>query len=402
MSTVYLATAPDGTVPVIALSGRFDRFQGALSVLIRPADKARRRVTTKGLNLSLFHALGKDLRTVGSYAAETMTLRRQTQAWLTAYNTRDVVIFEGQFLTEAVLRDLLDYLDSVPRVTFACETNQTEVIRQALANHGTTVHDLPWGHLDTWLPATDSTYRPSTPKPPYTLADLPKSDFLTFRHDARRLTEPGIWEAVDQDYRNTYKHALDAPIDLDAAISMLAACTADATSTGPVLVALRATQAALFTRGFLLAAHTDKALGTLSAIKPTRPTDHHWHALHGYLGTARGAGAAVYLLNTPADQLNDITLDDAQDWLHANAANGMPIHPLARSLLAAHLHARESDGAEGNDSYLNRPGRSAIDDLIDARRHLGIPIDARNLKPADIAHTHRPLYRFGLELRNLT
>jgi len=402
MSTVYLTTAPGNNVPVIALSGRFDRFQGALSVLIRPADKARRRVTTKGLNLSLFHALGKDLRTVGSYAAETMSLRRQTQAWLAAYNVTDVVVFDGQFLTEAVMRDLLDYLDPVPRVTFACETNQTEVVRQALANHGSTVSDVPWHTFETWLPAAGSALAPADPTPTYTLDDLPKSDFLTFRHDTRRLTDPDVWHAVDHDYRNTYKHALDITAALDDIIKMLAATTAGATTTGPVLVALRAAQAALFTRGVLLAVHIDKALGTLSAIKPTRPTDHHWHALHGYLGTARGAGAAIYLLNTPPEHLNNVTLDDIRAWLYADEANGITLHPVARPLLAAHLHTREADGATGSDSYLNRPGRAAIDDLIDARRHLGIPIDARNLKPANIAHTHRPLYRFGLELRDLT
>lgn len=402
MSSVYLASPPENTSPVSSLSGRFDRFQGAIPILIRPADKNRRRITTKNVNLSLFHALGKDLRTVGSYAAETLALRQQTQAWLHAYNTHTAVIFDGHFLTDAVMRDLIDYLTPVTRVVFACEPGQAEHIRKTLANTGTHATDTDWNTLQGWLPTPGSAYRPATPPPAYTLDDLPRSDFLTFRHDARRLNEPRTWEAIDQDYRAAYKRALDVELDLADIIRTLAHTTAEATSTGPLLVALRATQAALLTRGTLLAAHADKALGTLAAIKPTKPTDQHWLALNGYLGTARGAGAALYLLDTPPDQLNDVRLDDIATWLDSNQVNSHTLHPLARPLLAAHLHTRTTGHATGSNSYLNRPGRSAIDDLIDARRHLGIPIDARNLKPAHIAHTHRPLYRFGLELRNLT
>lgn len=397
---VYISESPTVNPPAL-LRGRFSPEHGAFALLIGAAEKVRGKRTRKTVSIPFFHCLGKNLGTVGSYTGQTSEFRAQIQHWFAAYDAHHLVVFNGEVLFPATMEAVFEYAATVPAVTFVCEPGGYEKTRAAVHAAGVTTTRLDWNDLLERLPLVPEPQ--PLPEPAYDMRHLPAADFLLFRHQARILNTPEVFEAIDADYRTAYKHALDVHPDLDAVVAMLATVTSDATVTAPIMVSLRATQAALLTRGWLLNAHQDKAIGTLCAVRSPNPTDTHWRALHGYVRTARVAGVALYLLDIPPNDLNAVTVGDIETFLADGHVRGRPIPNLARPLLKAHLSLRRSQGAGDDDPYLNQKGeRRHLEDLIDARRHLGIPIDARFLRGGSLTHTQRPIWRFGLELRDLT
>lgn len=402
-TTQVCITAPPTGSPVVRLRGRFAPQHGTFALLVRPAEKARGKRTRKTVSVPFFHALGKNLSTVGAYTNQTSEFRAQIAHWFAAYDAKELVVFDAHALYPGTMRAIFEYACTVPRITFACEPGYYERTRDAVHAAGATTTPLAWDTLVHRLPLAPD--RNPAPAPSYEMRHLPECDFLLFRHNARVLNTPERFKAINTDYRNAYKHALDLDLadGLDAVVATIARVTADAVTTAPIMVALRATQAALLTRGWLLTAHRDKALGTLCSVRSPNPTDEHWAALHGYVRTARVAGVTLYLLNVPPNDLNAVTIGDVQDALDLGHLRGTPIPDLARPLLKAHLHHRADQDAEPTDPYLNQKGpRRHLEDLIDARRHLGIPIDARFLRGGSLTHAERPIWRFGLDLRNLT
>ncbi|MDN4161130.1 hypothetical protein [Nocardioides abyssi] len=403
---VLITQSPSGNAPAL-LRGRFSPDHGTFALLIGAAEKVRGKRTRKTVTIPFFHALGKNLRTVGSYTTQTSQFRAQIQHWFAAYNARDLVVFNGSVLYPATMAAVFEYAATVGQVTFVAEPGEYERTRDAVRAAGMRPEHLDWDVLLDRLPVVPGPA--PVEEPDYTMDHLPICDFLLFRHQARVLNEPARFAAIDADYRAAYTAALnldpgdDSDLELDTVVSLLARVTRHATTTAPLMVALRATQAALLTRGWLLGAHQDKALGTLCSVRSPNPTAAHWRALHGYVSTQRVAGVALYLLDVPPEDLNEVSVADAARFLATGTIGSQPIPDLARPLLAAHLYARQAQGATGADSFLNHVGtRTHLEHLIDARRHLGIPIDARFLRGQHLAHTERPLWRFGLDLRTLT
>lgn len=392
-------------MPVASYTGNltvpFSAEHGTFALLIGAAEKVRGKRTRKTVSIPFFHCLSKNLGTVGSYTGQTSEFRSQIQHWFTAYDARHLVVFNGEVLFPATMEAVFEYAATVPEITFVCEPGGYERTLAAVQATGITATRLPWNDLLDRLPVIPPPE--PLPEPAYGMEDLPTVDFLLFRHHARTLNEPDRFAAIDADYRTAYSAALSVEPDLDTVVAMLAEVTRHATDTAPIMVALRATQVALLTRGWLLNAHQDKAIGTLCSVRSPNPTDTHWRALHGYVRTQRVAGVTLYLLDVPPDDLNTITVGDVDGFLRDGHLRGQPIPDLARPLLKAHLSFRRAESAEDNDPYLNQKGpRRHLEDLIDARRHLGIPIDARFLRGGSLTHTQRPIWRFGLELRDLT
>jgi hypothetical protein len=397
---VFISEPPAPNPPAL-LHGRFSAETGTFALLIGPAEKARAKRTRKTVSIPFFHCLGKNLGTVGSYTGQTSEFRSQIQHWFAAYDARDLVVFNGEVLYPATMEAVFEYAATVGAVTFVCEPGGYERTRAAVHAAGVSTTRLPWDDLLARLPIVPAPV--PDPEPAYGMDHLPTDDFLLFRHHARTLNTTERFEAIDADYRTAYQSALTVTPDLDEVVAMLAEVTRSATITAPIMVALRATQAALLTRGWLLNAHQDKAIGTLCSVRSPNPTDAHWRALHGYVRTPRVAGIALYLLDVPPEDLNTVTIGNVQNFLAVGHVNGRPIPSLARPLLKAHLSSRRSNNATDDEAYLDQLGpRRHLEDLIDARRHLGIPIDARFLRGGSLTHTQRPIWRFGLELRDLT
>lgn len=409
----FITEAPAPNPPAL-LRDAFSREAGTFALFVPPAGTVRNKQTRKTLGIPFFDCLGKNLGLVGAYTVTTPEFRHQIEHWFSAYNARHLVVFNGDALAKGGVEAVLEYAAPVPQVTFVAEPGQHEKVRRAVQAAEVPVSRLAWDDLLNALPDLPQSHRtigpnartasavPGETPVPYEMGHLPTVDFLLFRHQARTLNTPERFAAIDADYRAAYKAALDFEPEQAAVIAGIAEVTREATSTAPIMVALRATQAALLTRGWLLAAHPDKAIGTLCAIRPPRPTDDHWRALHGYVRTARVAGVALFLLDVPPGDLNAITVGDVAGFLREGAVRGRPIPALARPLLQVHHSVRISQGAAPGDPYLNQKGaRRHHEDLIDARRHLSIPIDARQLH-STLAHSHRALWRIGLELRDLT
>ncbi|MFC5492291.1 hypothetical protein [Nocardioides caricicola] len=397
---VYISEPPAPNPPAL-LRGRFSPDQGTFALLIGAAEKVRGKRTRKTVSIPFFHCLGKNLGTVGSYTGQTSEFRAQIRHWFAAYDARHLVVFNGEVLFPATMEAVFQYAATVPEVTFVCEPGGYERTRGAVHAAGIDTTRLPWDDLLARLPLVPDP--DPLPDPAYEMEHLPTVDFLLFRHYARTLNTADRFAAIDDDYRSAYQAALTVEPDLDTVVAMLAETTWNATTTAPIMVALRAAQVALLTRGWHLDAHQDKAIGTLCSVRSPNPTDAHWRALHGYVRTQRVAGVALYLLDVPPDDLNTVTVGQVEGFLRDGRLRGRPIPDLARPLLKAHLSLRRSEGAADSDAFLNQKGeRRHLDDLIDARRHLGIPIDARFLRGGSLSHTQRPLWRFGLKLRDLT
>lgn len=409
MTRYELATPPAGTNGPLSLSGRFDPFAGTFGLHCPLPDRARKHVTRKSLSVPMFHALRKNFATVGGYTLQTSDFRAQIPAWFAAYDARRLVIFGAEVLPPATLAELLELTATVKTVTFVTEPDGDELTRHVLAMGGLTdIATTQWHELLEDLPVLPV---PEKPQNFYTMDDLPLCDFVLFRNRARHHNTAEVFAAIDADYTTAYKRALDAPLTLEGVINVLGHAAREATSTGQIMTALRATQSALLARGWLLQAHQDMALGTLCALTPPTPTEAHWRALNGYTRTQRAAGVALYLLDIPTGELNSVTVGDVRAWLSAGAithtdiagtAVAIPIPLHARPCLAAHLNFRRSQSADDKAPYLDQAGpRRHLEDLIEARRDLGIPVDGRNLKRGDLRHSHRALYRLGLNLKAL-
>ena len=397
---VYISEPPAPNPPAL-LRGRFSAEYGTFALLIGAAEKVRGKRTRKTVSIPFFHCLGKNLGTVGSYTGQTSEFRSQIQHWFAAYDARHLVVFNGEVLFPATMEAVFEYAATVPEVTFVCEPGGYERTRAAVHAAGASTTRLDWEDLLARLPLVPDPE--PLPETAYDMEHLPTVDFLLFRHHARTLNTADRFAAIDADYRTAYQAALDVEPDLDTIVAMLAEITRTATVTAPIMVALRATQVALLKRGWLLNAHQDKAIGTLCSVRSPNPTDAHWRALHGYVRTQRVAGVALYLLDVPPNDLNTVTVGEVETSLSEGHVRGCPIPDLARPLLKAHLSFRRSEAAADDDPYLNQKGsRRHLEDLIDARRHLGIPVDARFLRGGSLTHTQRPIWRFGLELRDLT
>jgi hypothetical protein len=345
--------------------------------------------------------MGKDLRVIGGNSVRTDEHRTYAPMWARAHNLVAVALLDGQQLRPTSIQRARDMLPRDTTVTLVCEPGQEERTRRRLLRHNLDPRPVDWA---AWL----SSHAPvsqdgASTRDDYQLNHLPLADFLTFRHACRDLNSPGRFSAIDADYRRTYEAAEAVPATTGAVIDHLTAATMGATSTAPMLVALRATQAAFFARGHLLQAHTDRVLGVLSCNRPPQPTDDDWRALRAYTRPERSAAAALYLLGVPANALLTVTVGWIADAVDRNSIDKRAIPPLARPLLATQLARRTAEDATPDDSYLNlRGARRHLEILIDARRDLGLPIDGRNLRDDDTSNATRLLHRLGLELRGLS
>lgn len=395
---IFLTAPPSGVAPAL-LAGRFNPMSGTCAVVVGPSE-TQKKLTRKSVAFPVFRALGKNSSLVGSYTNSTNEYRSYIATWFAAYPVNELVVFNGKVMSHGTLAGLFEYAAPVARITFVAEPGQLDATRSTLWAAGYTAQPLDWDELLTRIPALPPA-PPSAP-PAYEMSHLPVCDFLLFRNRSRTLNTPERFTAIDYDYQRAYTSAQVVEPDLDAVINAMSDLSRDATSTAQMLVTLRGTQQALLSRGWLLTAHADRTLGTLSAIKPPNPTDDDWRALHGYTTTRRPATAALYLLDVPRNTLGTVTMTTVGRWLTTNTIHGRTIPPLARVILRAHHLRRLDEGAEPGDLYLGHNGPTGlVEDLTQTRRHTGIPIDGRPLRH-DTTHTTRPLLRLGLDLRSLT
>lgn len=398
MTALLVTEPPADAVPSAHFVHRFDPSRGSVLIRLSPTDR-----TVGAAALTLLQALGKNLLITGALAVRNEEHRLYTPVWLEAMDIQTVVVAHAHTLRGDVLRHLRSLMpSSVQNLVLIAEPGRTQRVLSTLSRYPD-AHPVvvPWSQVTAEHPKVVPP--PTVTEDAYTLEHLPHVDFLLFRDASRRLNTAERFAAIDADYVRVYRDGHEVDPDLRAILDHLVQVSASAYTTAPLLVAVRATQAALFKRGWLLRAHPDKLLGTLSSVRLPRPTDVTWRDLRAYIRPERPATCALHLLGVPATELMTVTLDDVSTTLATGTLKGAPVPSLAQPLLRAQLLRRQTEGATGPDPYLALPGeRRHLDILIDARRDLAIPIEGRALIQHDENFQIPTIRRLGLDLQGLT
>ena len=395
--TIHLTEPPNGVIPHREVANRFDLGRGTLVLNLKIDD---RRVGA--IALTLLQAMGKRIDVTGGYSVRQVEHVDYAPFWVQAHGLTDVVILNAQTLTSAMVRHLHQLLPKVT-LTGICEPGSLHRATATLRWESGVVIPLRWDQFmraHPQLPALQD-----EPTDPYGVNDLPHVDFLTFRATVRDLCTPDVFTAIDADYRTAYRAAATVDPTLDAVIEHLDNITWQAHTTAPLIVAMRATQAALFARGWLLKVRTDQMLGTLTSVRHPRPQDRDWRALRAYIRPERSATTALYLLGTPAAAIPELTIADIAAALQSGVLHKHPIPALAQPLLRAELLRRRHEGHPDTAPYIRLPPvnpRRHLEFIIDARRDLHLPIDGRQIRNHTYGQSARTLNTLGLDLRSLT
>lgn len=395
--TIYLTEAPASVIPHRDLANRFDIEHSTLALHLKLED---RRIGP--MALTLLDTMGKTLQVTGGNAVRTVEHVTYAPIWAKAHNLTTVIVLDAQTLTTAMVRHLNDLLPNV-RLVGVCDHGTADLARRVLQWDDGIVHTLPWANLDAQYPQMAPPPE-AAPSDGYTVDDLPHVDFLTFRHTCRILNTPERITAIDRDYVSAFQAAATIPPTESDVIRHLDQITWPAHTTAPIVVAVRATQAALFQRGWLLKVRTDQLIATVISVRHPRPTDHDWKALRAYIRPERSAAVALFLLGVTANAMPSLTVADIRDALTRGTLNGHTIPALARPLLTAEVLRREAEGNSRTAPYLTLPTvnpRRHIEFIIDARRDLHIPIDARQIRTQKFGQSARTLNTLGFKLKEL-
>ena len=146
-------------------------------------------------------------------------------------------------------------------------------------------------------------------------------------------------------------------------------------------------------------------IGTITSVRHPSPTDHDWKTLRAYIRPKRSAAVALFLLGITTKDMPSLTIGDIETALTTGQFNGRAIPHLARPLLAAEVLRRHAEGHTATDPYLTLPPvnpRRHIEFIIDARRYLHLPIDARQIRSQKYGQNARTLNTLGFKLKELT
>lgn len=397
--SILVTEPPIGTIPHGALANRFGLDTGGLALHL-PLEA--RRIGPIGL--AILQAMGKDLTVTGGNAVRNDEHTRYAPVWASAHNLRNVAVLDGQRVTAAMAQHLRTLLGSSTEIVAVCESGTARRTVRLLNRDGADAHPLDWDDYVADHPV-QTPPAGSRPEHRYAMDHVPPVDFLLFRHTARQANTADVFAAINADYTTAYKAATTVTPDIDAVLAHLDETTWTAISTAPIVVAIKATQAALFHRGWILRARSDQLTGTLCTVRHPRATDHDWRKLRAYIRPERSAATALFLLNVAAPDIPSVTIADIDTALATGALNGEPIPDLARPLLTAELLRRRTEGHPETDPYLTLPPgnpRRHLEFIIDARRDLDLPIDGRTIRTDNATQRTRLLYSLGLDLRSLT
>ena len=204
-----------------------------------------------------------------------------------------------------------------------------------------------------------------------------RSDFTTFRHDSRRLLPPEHFADVEALYLDTARRVHQRPVEptigqvVEDLTEDLDACT----TLDAAVTVLRATQAGLYKRGWMLGADLEKTVSRL--CHPERGlalSDSEWRLLRAYGNPERAAACALNAAGVPNNDMARLTVADATDgaWLLATLpSQAEPCVPRAQR-----LH-RLAQGRDRQDPFITTSTAVISAYLRDARRDLGLRLANR-------------------------
>ncbi|TPG17055.1 hypothetical protein [Pedococcus bigeumensis] len=398
--TILVTEPPVGTIPHLSVAGRFHIDNGSLAVNL-PPDVRRIGI----IALTILETMGKDLRVTGGNAVRNEEHIKYAPIWVAAHGLDRIAVLNGQRVTAAMAGHLRTLFGQHAQIIAVCESGTSRRTLRLLKRDGAAATTLDWDDFLTSNPVRQQQAPTEAPTDGYTLDDLPHVDFLVFRHTAQTITTPAMFATIDKDYTTAFKAATQIEPNLETVLDDIARITWNAHSTASILVTVKAFQAALFRRGWLLRARADQLLGTLCSVRHPRATDRDWKALRAYIRPERSATAALFLLNVPAADIPTLTLKEVENALTDGALRGAPIPEAARPLLIAEALRRHAENQSPDGPFLTLPPgnpRRHLEFIIDARRDLGLPIDGRTIRTENDTHRTRTLYNLGLDLGSLT
>lgn len=386
--TVLVTELPTGHTPG-TLTPAHDPTLRVVHLLARPA-------MTKAASLAhdVLVGMGKSSDVTGGSHRDGRDISTRVAPWLLAHRTQWIVVFGAQDIRANLLPiGLLDAaLAGGARVLLVAEPRQRAVVLDAVAGYGTTA---PVDYRE-WAAQHDVVLGPAAPEQPEAAAggfawdtvELPQVGWPWFRARCRDQLPPEQFAEVDALYRHTlqtvraqfqdYPRWVDQPRRLDPrpVVDILGPLLRDRYTRAEGALVLKAAQAALFSRGYLLRADVDTLLNLLvDGDRPTPLTDRQWRSLRAYQQAWRSAACAFAASGWSVKETTAVTMHDiesARTALLTSPSGDKHVDPRGWEYLMAQYYERLGEGAESDEPLFTATASMISRAVRDTRSDLGL------------------------------
>jgi hypothetical protein len=377
---VHIAEAPDPATHPLTLRHLQDRDLNAVFAHASVADTSFPRAAR-----TLLKAMGKDDSVTGMrmHASDSVHV---APLWLIAHRTRLVVVASAQMWQAKVLTDFLRLMSATPAsVLLLVDHGHAKTVADACVGYAPTA--IAWDAVAAHAPEAPCSESLPDPRP------VPKTDWMTFRADCRAEMDAAAFEAIDARYRSAFQAARTAIAehqDLDDATvaDLLKGLIRNSRDVGEATAAFRATQAAFFEAGYNLRIDVDRLIAILAHSRQPNYSDRDWCALRAYRDPARPAVCALYGSHAPVKAIAEFSVATAKMILAEGHLDGRPLHPEARTFIAAQILRRQLEGAADGDPFIGLKAIGGV--LTAAARDIGLLVAGQ--PNHDSEHTHKIWY----------
>jgi len=390
MTGVLVTEAPEGTRPHALVRHADPDLQTAFLVA-RPDDGR-----PSGPAQDILRALGVRDEVVAAKGSPGEQSKLAV-VWLVAHRTRTVVVSSPQALKDGSLREYAELTTAAGSdLLLACDTGHARSTAGRLECWGAT--RTVWDCAVAALPPIrkDDADGPRVhPVEWDRQITLPRADFTLFRDACRRLLPHDRFEPLEVLYTQTARRVLTDPRPpLQHHIFKDLTDEFDRSPTlNHCVTVLRATQAGLFRRGWLLGADLEKVIIRLTSENRGLPlTDTQWRSLRAYRAPARSAACVLHATGYGTAAQLMLTLTDAAD----DSPLMLAAHPLAQPYLRAQRLSRYGDGAQPHEPLFTSHRAALSNAVKDARRTLHLPLPYKPPSNANGRGYHQTTSGFSL------
>ena len=280
------------------------------------------------------------------------------RAWYRVRGVRELIVSGADILPAPLLAELLDFTSELDIATWLlCEEGPGHEWLTVVDGHGGTDEDAEpfldrFGWPELPVPARYDTAHPRLPD----ALVLPGTAFVTFRDDLHTHLDSSLAARVDAVWRDAFHDARQFgdrdDLDREQVAAYLFARLQRCVGRAEKIVTLRAAEAGLFTRGWVVGLPRAVALGRCDVLPTTAErSPAGWALLFAYGQPFRAAACALYAAQVPLAVQAELRLGGiAEDGSTATLPDGtdVAIEPGAQVFLAAQRRVRELCGAKGS------------------------------------------------------
>ena len=372
--TVTLTPLPSGT-NLHEMFPNTDPTSGIITFTARPS-RAAWAVTQ-----SMLEAFGARFDIFGSGRKHDEDLALLS-AWLVAYDIRIVVVRMATNLNDFETMDsLLMLCEGVgAELALTCDEDTGIHLFDWVHQHGTVHPDM------TLLTERIDAYRRpvmAVPEPEDAAfpISLPKVDFYLFRARCRALLSSEQFEVVDALYRQTFRSVRDAPFGTieEASHRLLDTCSRHS-NVGVVKTIIRASQAAMFTKGILLKVDLTAFIRDVPDGLHRRLTPAELISLRAYRTSWRSCVIVLRDANFSRSDIKALRMDQVMTNGQIVQAHIGQVSEAAKVYLKAQRLTRISEGASDVSPFIPNVVTSIALAQRQAGLELGLPC-ARTQEP---------------------